>query len=87
MSRSGSGGARGAPPSPAVEALLKSHRLRAHEAFPWLAAVAAFVFFPEYHALGAQILTAILFALSLDLILGYAGIITLGHAAFFGLGA
>jgi branched-chain amino acid transport system permease protein len=28
-----------------------------------------------------------LFALSLDLILGYAGIATLGHAAFFGLGA
>ena len=29
----------------------------------------------------------ILFALSLDLILGYAGIVTLGHAAFFGVGA
>jgi len=27
------------------------------------------------------------FALSLDLILGYAGIVSLGHAAFFGLGA
>jgi branched-chain amino acid transport system permease protein len=29
----------------------------------------------------------ILFALSLDLVLGYAGIVTLGHAAFFGAGA
>lgn len=29
----------------------------------------------------------ILFALSLDLILGYAGIVSLGHAAFFGTGA
>jgi branched-chain amino acid transport system permease protein len=29
----------------------------------------------------------VLFALSLDLILGYAGIVTLGHAAFFGTGA
>ena len=29
----------------------------------------------------------VLFALSLDLILGYAGIVTLGHAAFFGIGA
>jgi branched-chain amino acid transport system permease protein len=28
-----------------------------------------------------------LFALSLDLILGYAGIVSLGHAAFFGIGA
>jgi branched-chain amino acid transport system permease protein len=27
------------------------------------------------------------FAISLDLILGYAGIVSLGHAAFFGLGA
>jgi len=81
------GGARLTRPSPAVEALLNSHRLRAYEALPWLAAVAGFVFFPEYHALGAQILIAILFALSLDLILGYAGIVTLGHAAFFGVGA
>ena len=30
---------------------------------------------------------AALFALSLDLVLGYAGIVTLGHAMFFGLGA
>src|SRR6266568_2487708 len=28
-----------------------------------------------------------LFALSLDLILGYGGILSLGHAAFFGIGA
>jgi len=42
---------------------------------------------PEYLPLGARILVYILFALSLDLILGYAGIITLGHTAFFGLGA
>ena len=37
--------------------------------------------------LGGQTLIMILFALSLDLIVGYAGIVTLGHAAFFGLGA
>jgi branched-chain amino acid transport system permease protein len=37
--------------------------------------------------LGGQTLIMILFALSLDLILGYAGIVTLGHAAYFGLGA
>jgi branched-chain amino acid transport system permease protein len=42
---------------------------------------------PEYLSLGARILIFILFALSLDLILGYAGIVTLGHSAFFGLGA
>jgi branched-chain amino acid transport system permease protein len=72
---------------PAVEALLRSHRLRPWEALPWLAAAAAFFLFPDYLALGSQILINILFALSLDLILGYAGIVTLGHAAFFGAGA
>ena len=35
----------------------------------------------------SQIAITALFALSLDLILGYAGIVSLGHAAFFGLGA
>ncbi len=71
----------------AVESLVRSHRLRWHEAQPWLAIVAAWYFFPGYWPLGAQILIMILFALSLDLILGYAGIVTLGHAAFFGVGA
>jgi ABC-type branched-subunit amino acid transport system permease subunit len=42
---------------------------------------------PGYRVLGSQILIAALFCLSLDLILGYAGIVSLGHAAFFGLGA
>ncbi len=73
--------------APAVEALLRGHRLRPWEALPWLAAGAAFFLFPDYLALGSQILINILFALSLDLILGYAGIVTLGHAAFFGAGA
>jgi len=62
-------------------------RIRWTEWLPWLAAGAVFFLLPEYLALGARILIFILFALSLDLILGYAGIITLGHSAFFGLGA
>ncbi|HXN15523.1 MAG TPA: branched-chain amino acid ABC transporter permease [Usitatibacter sp.] len=37
--------------------------------------------------MGSQILIIALFALSLDLILGFAGILSLGHAAFFGVGA
>ena len=53
----------------------------------WLLPIAAFFLFPTYLTLGSQILIAGLFALSLDLILGYARIISLGHAAFFGLGA
>jgi branched-chain amino acid transport system permease protein len=57
------------------------------EWLPWAAALAVFFALPEYIPLGARILVYILFALSLDLILGYAGIVTLGHSAFFGLGA
>jgi branched-chain amino acid transport system permease protein len=62
-------------------------RLRWPEFLPWIAGIAAFFLLPEYLSLGARILIFMLFALSLDLILGYAGIITLGHSAFFGLGA
>jgi branched-chain amino acid transport system permease protein len=74
-------------PAPAVEALARRHRLRPLEALPWLAAAATYFLFPDYLPLGAQILITILFALSVDLILGYAGIATLGQAAFFGAGA
>ena len=62
-------------------------RIRWTEWLPWLAAIGFFFLMPGYLSLGARILIFILFALSLDLILGYAGIITLGHSAFFGLGA
>jgi branched-chain amino acid transport system permease protein len=71
----------------ALEAFAGRHRYRPLEALPWLAALAAYVVFPGYLPLGAQILATILFALSADLVLGYAGIITLGQAAFFGTGA
>ncbi|WP_423194492.1 branched-chain amino acid ABC transporter permease [Cupriavidus sp. H18C2] len=69
-----------------------SHRLpdarwHAAEIVFWLVPVAAFFALPGYLILGSQILIVGLFALSLDLILGYAGIVSLGHAAFFGLGA
>ncbi len=53
----------------------------------WLAALLPFVLFPTYLPLASQIAIAALFAISVDLILGYAGIVTLGHAMFFGLGA
>jgi branched-chain amino acid transport system permease protein len=70
----------------ALDAFARRGRLHWFEALPWIAAIAAFFVFPDYLPLGAQILAIILFALSLDLILGYAGIVTLGHAAFFGVG-
>jgi len=53
----------------------------------WLIPVACFFLLPNYRVLGSQVLITALFAVSLDLILGYAGIVSLGHAAFFGIGA
>ncbi len=53
----------------------------------WLATILPFFIFPNYLSLASQIAITALFALSLDLILGYAGIVSLGHAAFFGVGA
>ena len=53
----------------------------------WLATLLPFVVTPAYLSLASQIAITALFALSLDLILGYAGIVSLGHAAYFGFGA
>jgi branched-chain amino acid transport system permease protein len=71
----------------AASGLSTRHRFMPAEALPWLLAIAFYFFFEDYLTLGYQVLIWILFALSLDLILGYAGIVTLGHAAFFGAGA
>src|SRR5213592_3225985 len=62
-------------------------RWRPIEVAFWLATLLPFLLFPSHLQLASQIAITGLFALSLDLILGYAGIVSLGHAAFFGLGA
>jgi branched-chain amino acid transport system permease protein len=62
-------------------------RWRTLEIVFWLSTLLPFVLTPNYLALASQIAITALFALSLDLILGYAGIVSLGHAAFFGFGA
>ena len=72
---------------PAARELARRHRLRWWEALPWIAAAVVYFAFPHYLGFGTELVISILFALSLDLALGYAGIITLGHAAFFGTGA
>src|SRR3984885_10271177 len=69
-----------------VDQFIHAHRLRLIELLPWVVAVLAYFWFADYLPLGSQILIMILFALSLDIVLGYAGIVTLGHAAFFGVG-
>jgi branched-chain amino acid transport system permease protein len=53
----------------------------------WLLPIAAYFLFPTSLSLLSQMAITGLFALSLDLILGYAGIVSLGHVAFFGVGA
>jgi branched-chain amino acid transport system permease protein len=62
-------------------------RWRPAEIAFWIATLSPYVVFPNYLSLASQIAIAGMFALSLDLIIGYAGIVSLGHAAFFGVGA
>jgi branched-chain amino acid transport system permease protein len=76
-----------APRARALEFMGRRHRFHLGEALPWMLMIAAFFLFPDRVTFGTQVLIAIMFTLSLDLILGYAGIVTLGHAAFFGIGA
>src|SRR6202790_2042987 len=53
----------------------------------WILALACAFLFPSRYLIMTDIVRLALVALSLDLILGYAGIVSLGHAAFFGVGA
>jgi branched-chain amino acid transport system permease protein len=76
-----------APRARALEFMGRRHRFYLAEALPWILMIAVYFLFPDRVTFGTQVLIAIMFTLSLDLILGYAGIVTLGHAAFFGIGA
>ena len=79
--------------APALATLNPRELLRAQvkwrhlETLFWLATLLPFLVAPTYLILGSQIAITALFALSLDLIVGYAGLVSLGHAAFFGFGA
>ena len=69
------------------QALLAPSRWRWWEVALWAALWATPLLLGQHAALINEIAILALFALSLDLILGYAGIVSLGHAAFFGMGA
>jgi branched-chain amino acid transport system permease protein len=73
--------------SDASRLLMARARWNPFEILFWLAAFSTVFLFPNKHLILTEIAWLGLFALSLDLILGYAGIISLGHAAFFGFGA
>lgn len=62
-------------------------RWRPWEFVLWAAAFALPLVFPSHSLMVNEIAIVALFAMSLDLILGYTGIVSLGHAAFFGFGA
>jgi branched-chain amino acid transport system permease protein len=74
-------------PLDARQRLLAPSKWRAWEVLLWVAIWVTPFAFSQHAALINEIAILALFALSLDLILGYAGIVSLGHAAFFGLGA
>jgi branched-chain amino acid transport system permease protein len=66
---------------------LDRYRFRWPEIVPAALAGAAYILFPDYLVFGASVMVMAMFALSLDLVIGFAGILTLGHGIFFGLGA
>ncbi len=69
------------------DSILSRHRWRVGELL-WLGlAVACWFLFPQYLALGTSVLIMVLLVLSYDLLLGFSGVLSLGHAVFFGLGA
>jgi len=68
-------------------ALLAGGRWRWWEVLLWAAALASPWLLSTHALIINEIAIVALFALSLDLILGYTGIVSLGHAAFFGMGA
>ena len=73
--------------SPPANPLLAQARWRLPETIFWIVCLAAVFVFPSRALLFTEIAILGLFALSLDLLLGYSGIVSLGHAAFYGLGA
>jgi branched-chain amino acid transport system permease protein len=75
------------PVAAAAAGLAARARWHPLEAAFWLAALASVFLLPGRHLLLNEIAILGLLALSLDLILGFAGIISLGHAAAFGFGA
>ncbi len=71
----------------AQQSLQASRRWKLWEPVVWLLALASPFLLSTHALIINEIAIVALFALSLDLILGYTGIVSLGHAAFFGMGA
>jgi branched-chain amino acid transport system permease protein len=70
-----------------MQSLFDLQRWKPWEPVLWLLALASPWLLSTHALIINEIAIVALFAVSLDLILGYAGIVSLGHAAFFGMGA
>ena len=67
--------------------LHNTSRWKAWEPVFWLLALISPFLLKSHALILNEIAIVALFAISLDLVLGYSGIVSLGHAAFFGMGA
>jgi branched-chain amino acid transport system permease protein len=74
-------------PGGARRSLLEASRWKPWELALWVLAFASPLVLGSHALIINEIAIVALFAISLDLILGYTGIVSLGHAAFFGMGA
>jgi branched-chain amino acid transport system permease protein len=87
MTGGSSAGAPAEAASPALQSLRRAARWRWWEVALFVALPLSWLLLPGQSLLLNEIAIVALFAVSLDLVLGYAGIVSLGHAAFFGFGA
>ncbi|MFO6421160.1 branched-chain amino acid ABC transporter permease [Hylemonella sp. W303a] len=71
----------------ATSSLHEHARWKRWEPVFWLLALASPWYLSGHALLINEVAIVALFAVSLDLIMGYAGVVSLGHAAFFGMGA
>jgi branched-chain amino acid transport system permease protein len=69
------------------QSLLAGGRYKPWELALWILALASPLLLSSHALIINEIAIVALFAVSLDLVLGYTGIVSLGHAAFFGMGA
>jgi branched-chain amino acid transport system permease protein len=73
--------------TPVRSATLLRHRIHWLEPVFWATTLLVYFVYPQYLAVATGVLIMALFALSYDLVIGFAGILTLGHGLYFGIGA
>lgn len=72
---------------PPRDSILARHRWRVGEALWLIVAIGCWFAFPDDLSFGTSVLVMVILVLSFDLLLGFGGVLSLGHGVFFGLGA